>query len=136
MLVSGVQRVLCIFSDYFTFQVITKYWILFPVLHSKSLLLIHFIYNSVYLFTPILLIYTPLRFPIGNHQCIFYMCEPVSLLLVESFVFYFHIWMIFCWVAKSCLILCDPWTVTLQASLPFLCPRVCSDSCPFTRDAI
>ena len=43
---------ICIYifsSDYFPLQVTIKYWIYFPVLYSKSLLLIYFMYNSLYL---------------------------------------------------------------------------------------
>ena len=37
------------FSDSFPLQFITRYWIWFPVLYSRSLLFIYFIYSSVYL---------------------------------------------------------------------------------------
>lgn len=40
------------FSDYFCIQVILRYCIQFPVLYSKSLLLIYFIYSSLYLLVP------------------------------------------------------------------------------------
>ena len=40
------------FSDSFPIQVITEYWVEFPVLYSRSLLIIYFIYNSVYLLIP------------------------------------------------------------------------------------
>ena len=33
---------------YFPMQVITEYWVEFPVLYSKSLLIIYFMYSSVY----------------------------------------------------------------------------------------
>ena len=52
MLTSGVQQSdsVIYFSDYFPLEVITRYWILFPVLYSKSLLLIYSIcVNSYYL---------------------------------------------------------------------------------------
>ena len=42
-----------LFLDYFPILVITEYWIEFPVLYSKSLLVIYFIYSSVYMSIPI-----------------------------------------------------------------------------------
>ena len=36
------------FSDFFPIQIITEYWIEFPVLYSTSLLIIYFTYSSVY----------------------------------------------------------------------------------------
>ena len=41
------------FLDSFPVYVITEYWVEFPVLHSRSLLIIYFIYSSVYMSTPI-----------------------------------------------------------------------------------
>ena len=39
-------------SDSFPLYVITRYWVEFRVLSSRSLLFVYFIYNSVYLFIP------------------------------------------------------------------------------------
>ena len=51
VLVSGVQQYIYIF--FFRFVSITGYYkILFPVLYSRSLLFIYFIYSSVYLLIP------------------------------------------------------------------------------------
>ena len=64
VLVSGIQQsdlVLCIyiyyicicsFSDSFPLEGITKYWVQFPVLYSRSLLVICFIYGNVYMLIP------------------------------------------------------------------------------------
>ena len=40
------------FLDSFPLYVITRYWIQFPVLYRKSLLLVDFIYSRVYILTP------------------------------------------------------------------------------------
>ena len=37
------------FPDSFPWEVIARYWVYFPMLYSKSLLFIHFMYGSVYL---------------------------------------------------------------------------------------
>ena len=54
VLVLGIQQSdSVIFSDYFPLQVITRYQILlFPVIYSKSLLLLYFMYSSSYLLIP------------------------------------------------------------------------------------
>ena len=58
MLVSGVQKsesviqiyiYLHSFLDSFPIKAITEYWVEFPVLYSMSLLVIYFIYSSVYI---------------------------------------------------------------------------------------
>ena len=49
-LVSGVQQYIYIFFRFVS--IIGYYKILFPVLYSRSLLLIYFIYSSVYLLIP------------------------------------------------------------------------------------
>ena len=41
------------FLDSFPIQVITEYWVEFPVLYSRSLIVIYFIYGSVYMSIPI-----------------------------------------------------------------------------------
>ena len=40
------------FSDSFPIEVITEYWVEFPVLYSRSLLIICFIYSSIYMLIP------------------------------------------------------------------------------------
>ena len=40
------------FSDSFPIEVITEYWVEFPMLYSRSLLVIYFIYSSVYILIP------------------------------------------------------------------------------------
>ena len=51
----------------------------FPVLYSKTLLFIYFIYSNVYLLIPnSKFILSP--FPFGNHKFIFCVCESVSVL--------------------------------------------------------
>ena len=65
------------FSDSFQLWVITKYWVQFPVLHCRSLLIICFIYSSVYI-NPKLLIYPSPPFPFGNHKFDFYVSDSIS----------------------------------------------------------
>jgi len=42
----------CSFSDYCPLWVITEYRVEFPVLYSRSLLMIYFIHSNVYILTP------------------------------------------------------------------------------------
>ena len=44
-----IYTYICILLDYFPLQVITRYWMWLPVLYSKSLLIIYFMYSSLYL---------------------------------------------------------------------------------------
>ena len=73
------------FSGYGPLYVIIRYWMSFPVLHSKFLLLIYFIYSVVYLlisyfwFIPLLL-----PFPFGNHVC--FLCLWVYFGFVYRFI--------------------------------------------------
>ena len=59
VLVSGVQQRESVIhihiptSDSFPISVITEYWVDFPVLHSRSMLLIYFINSIVYMLIPI-----------------------------------------------------------------------------------
>ena len=57
-------------------QAITEYWIEFPVLYSKFLLIIYFIYSSMYIsqFIP------PYPLSPGNPKCVFYICASTSVL--------------------------------------------------------
>ena len=52
-----------------------RYWIYFPVLYSGFLLIMHFIYSSMYVLTPISW-FNPPPFPFGNHKLILYVCGP------------------------------------------------------------
>ena len=47
---------------YFSVSLITGYWIYFPVLYSRALLFIYFIYSSLYLLTPNSYFILPLSF--------------------------------------------------------------------------
>ena len=51
------------FLDSFPIYTMTEYWVEFPVLHSRSLLVIYFKYNSLYVSIPIFLIPSPLPPP-------------------------------------------------------------------------
>ena len=55
VLVSGVRKVIqlpILFQILFLYRVMTKYWVGLPVLYSRSLLVIYFLYSSVYMLTP------------------------------------------------------------------------------------
>ena len=70
---------------------IIGYWIQFPMLYSRALLFICFIYSSLYLLIPnSLFIPVPLPFPSGNNKFVFYVCESVSVLQISSFLSYFR----------------------------------------------
>ena len=68
------------FSISFPVQVITEYWVAFPVLCSRSLLIIYVIYSSVYMLIPNLIYPSSPPFPFGNHKFVFEVCESVSVL--------------------------------------------------------
>ena len=81
------------FSNSCPLWVITQYWVEFPVLYSRSLLVIHFTYNSVYM-------------SILNSLwvCIFNLESPWQCLQFSS-------------VAQSCTTLCDPVNRSTQGLL-------------------
>ena len=54
-----------------------KYWVEFPVLYDRFLLVISFIYNSVYMSIPI---YPSPHFIPGNHKFVFPICDSVFVL--------------------------------------------------------
>ena len=60
----------------------------FPVLYSKSLLFIYFIYSGVYLSTHF---NYPIPFLFGNHKFVFYVCVSVSVLYSFLLLFRLHI---------------------------------------------
>ena len=77
------------FVDYFLIYTIMEYWVEFSVLHSRSLLVIYFIYKSVYMSIP-----TSQFIPLsllnpGNPKLIFYICKSVSVWEISSFVSFF-----------------------------------------------
>ena len=71
----------------FPIKLITEYWVEFPVLCSRSLLVIYCIYNSVCMSVPnSQFIPPPPHFPFGNHKFVFEVCESISVLWISSFV--------------------------------------------------
>jgi len=77
------------FVDYFLIYTIMEYWVEFSVLHSRSLLVIYFIYKSVYMSIP-----TSQFIPLsllnpGNPKLIFYICKSVSVWEISSFASFF-----------------------------------------------
>ena len=77
------------FSYSFPLWFITVYWIQFPVLYNRTLLLIHPICNSLHVLIPNSYSF-PLPWP---HESALYICESVSILQICLFVshFKFHI---------------------------------------------
>ena len=72
---------------------IPRDWIQFPVLYSRTSLLIHSKTNSLHLPTPnsqSLPLPTLSHTHIGNHKCALHVCEPVSVLQIGSPVPYFR----------------------------------------------
>ena len=51
----------------------------FPVVYSRSLLVICFIYGSVYMFIP--------NFPFGSHKSVFYVSESIFVLYINLYHF-------------------------------------------------
>ena len=78
MLVSAVQQSESIthisppFLDSIPIQVITEYWVAVPVLHSRSSLVIYWIYSSVYMWIWASQLIPPCFSPFGNHMFVFY----------------------------------------------------------------
>ena len=65
-----------------------------PMLYNNSLLLIYFMFCNLFLFIPSSYsIFSSLPFPFGSLKFVFYVCESVSVLYIDSFVlmFRFHI---------------------------------------------
>ena len=53
------------------------------MLHSRSLLVIHFLYSSVYILIPNSW-FIPAPFPFGNLKFVFYACESVFVCVLHS----------------------------------------------------
>ena len=87
---SVIEKViwLCIFLRLFFMIGYYKEWILFPVLYGKSLLLIYFMCSSLHRFIPVSSFIIPPTFTVGNHKFVCYVCESVSVLYTDSFVFF------------------------------------------------
>ena len=105
---------ICIsFSYSFSLWLVTGFWIYFPVLYSRILLSILYLYNNLPLLIPNSNSFPPLpHIPLGNHKSLLYVCESVSVLYIDSFVlhFRFHIWyhmvIFFLWISmiiSSCI---------------------------------
>jgi len=97
-------------------QDITGYWIQFPVLYSRPLLFICFIYHRVYLLIPLLL-------PFGNHKFVFYVCEFYSPAFIEVFSVYFTQFMVYWLVSltNGSVFKVPPCCSTHQSFIPFYC---------------
>ena len=82
--VSGAQLVIHIHTPFLS-QIPSPRRLLqnieFPVLYSRSLLIICLMYSTVYMFIYTILIYTSLPcFPFGNYKFVFKVYESVSVL--------------------------------------------------------
>ena len=58
----------------------TEFWVEFLVLYIRSLLLIYFIYSSMYMSVPVSQLIPLLPFPLGIHKFVFYICDSISAL--------------------------------------------------------
>ena len=74
------------FVDYFLIYIIMEYWVEFSVLHSRSLLVIYFIYRSVYKSFPT---WPSPLLPPGNHKFVFYTCDSISVIQISSLAPFF-----------------------------------------------
>ena len=116
MLVSGVQQsdsVIHIFIRFQLFIHIGYYRILseFPVLYSRSLLVIFFIYSNICMLIPNSYFILPLTpFPFGNHVCFLYLwvCfvnKVIYILLKLDFTCkWYHIFVFLCLTSLSVII--------------------------------
>ena len=78
--VSYIYTYIHSFSDSFSIQVITEYWVGFPMLNSRSLWVIYSIYNGVYVNAKLPIHPYPPSFPLGNHKFASEISESVSVL--------------------------------------------------------
>ena len=106
VLVSGVEQsdsviyiiyimYICIYIYiYILFQVLFLYRLLqnieFPMLYGRFLLVICYIYSSVYMLIPTSW-FILAHFPFGNHKFVFYVCGSISILYRSSFVSIFFL---------------------------------------------
>ena len=61
------------FLDFFSpIKAVTHYWAEFPVLYNRSLLVIYFIYSSVYMLIPVSQFIPAPSLSPGNHKLVFY----------------------------------------------------------------
>ena len=67
------------FLDSIPIQVITEYWVDFPVLYSRFLLVIYFVYSRVSMSVPISQFIPRTPFLLGNRKFVFYICCTVCL---------------------------------------------------------
>ena len=58
----------------------------FPVLYSMFLLVFYFMYSGVYMSIPVFPFIPPLPLYSGNHELVFEICNPISVLWINSFV--------------------------------------------------
>ena len=71
-----------LFLDSFPIYAIREYWVEFPVLYSRSLLVTYFIYSSVYMLKDFLR--QNYLYILGSNQCIFLCVLPESLKITWS----------------------------------------------------
>ena len=91
------------FIDFVTIKAITEYWIEFPVLYSRFLLVIYFIYRSPYMSIPISQFIPPLALPPLHsvaHSCLT-LCDPMDCSLLGPSVRGISQARILEWVATS-----------------------------------
>ena len=97
-----MQSVSSLFLDSFPYRPL-EYWVEFPVLYSKSLSVIYFIYSSMYMSIPISQ-FIPPPLPPGNHVC------------------FLHLWLCFCFENKLiCTLFLDSIYKHYLAIFVFLC---------------
>ena len=91
------------FLDFVTIKAITEYWIEFPVLYSRFLLVIYFIYNSLYMSIPISRFIPPLALsPLHSvTQSCLTLCDPMDCSLLGPSVHGISQARILEWVATS-----------------------------------
>ena len=75
----GVAKSHTLLSDWH-FHCLTEYWVEFTVLYSRSVLIICYMYISVYMLIPVHNLSSPLPFPFGNHKFVVEVSESVSVL--------------------------------------------------------
>ena len=69
------HRARILFSYSFPLWIVTECWIQFPVLYSRTLLLILSVYNRLHLLIPNSQSFSPLPFLLlGNHRSVLYVC--------------------------------------------------------------
>ena len=61
------------------------------MLYKKSLVVFYLFYVQQFISVNPILLICPFPVPFANHKFVFYVCEPISVLYIDSFVLFFRL---------------------------------------------